>query len=102
MCESLDEIRNLADLRLYIHQTLCAKENLLADQFAMSEMKLVRRGRDCGLQFSLQGPRSVRLGAIWAADHNMIYFYDAQGERYAKVRLRHRLLPEDEENRQVA
>lgn len=101
MCESLDEICTLADLRLYIHQTLCEKENLLSDQFAMSEMKLLRRGRDCGLQFSLQGPRSVRLGAIWAADHNMIYFYDAQGERYAKVRLRHRLLP-DEENRRVA
>ena len=96
MSEILDEIRNLDDLRSYIHQTLCEKENLLADQFAMSEMQLTRRGRDCGLQFSLQGPRSVRLGAIWAADHNMIYFYDAQGERYAKVRLRHRLLPAEE------
>jgi hypothetical protein len=94
MCESLDEIRTLDDLRSYVHQTLCEKENLLADQFAMTEMQLMRRGRDCGLQFSLQGPRSVRLGAIWAADHNMIYFYDAQGERYAKIRLRHRLLPE--------
>lgn len=101
MCESLDDIRTLDDLRLYIHQTLCQKENLLADQFSMSEMVLVRRGRDCGLQFSLQGPRSVRLGAIWASDHNMIYFYDAQGERYAKVRLRHRLLPEDQP-RQIA
>lgn len=99
MSEILDEIRNLDDLRSFIHQTLCAKENLLADQFAMSEMQLTRRGRDCGLQFSLQGPRSVRLGAIWAADHNMIYFYDAQGERYAKVRLRHRLLPTDESQR---
>ena len=96
MCESLDDIRTLDDLRLYIHQTLCQKENLLADQFAMSEMILIRRGRNCGLQFSLQGPRSVRLGAIWASDHNTIYFYDAQGERYAKVRLRHRLLPEDD------
>ncbi len=96
MTDTLDEIRTLDDLRLFIHQTLCEKENLLADQFAMSEMQLTRRGRDCGLQFSLQGPRSVRLGAIWAADHNLIYFYDAQGERYAKIRLRHRLLPEEQ------
>jgi hypothetical protein len=101
MCETLDDIRTLDDLRLYIHQTLCQKENLLADQFSMTEMILIRRGRDCGLQFSLQGPRSVRLGAIWASDQNMIYFYDAQGERYAKVRLRHRLLPDDN-GRQVA
>ena len=47
-----------------------------------------------GLQFSLHGPRSVRLGAIWAADQNMIYFYDTRGNRYMKLRLRHRLLPE--------
>ncbi len=100
MNESLDEIRNLDQLRSYIHQTLCEKENLLPDQFAMTEMPLFRRGRDCGIQFSLKGPRSVRLGAIWASDHNMVYFYDAQGERYAKIRLRHRLLPED--NRSVA
>ena len=93
MCESVEGIRSLDDLRAFVHYTLCEKENLLADEFAMSEMTLTRRQRDCGLQFTLQGPRSVRLGAIWAADHNTIYFYDAYGVRYAKVRLRHRLLP---------
>ena len=92
MLETLDEVRSLNDLRAYIHHTLCEKENLLADQFEMTEMQLKRRGRECGLQFSLQGPRSVRLGAIWASDQNLIFFYDARGERYLKIRMRQRLL----------
>lgn len=96
MCETLDEVRTLDDLRAYIHHILCQKENLLADQFRMSEMQLMRRGRVCGLQFSLQGPRSVRLGAIWASDHNVIYFYDAKGERYRKERVRSRLFIDEE------
>ena len=97
MYASIDTIRTLDQLRAYIHHTLCQKENLLPDQFTMSEMQLTRRGRACGLQFSLHGPRSVRLGAIWAADHNDLYFYDARGERYRKERLRQRLLPAESE-----
>lgn len=46
----------------------------------MTEMVLVSRGRRCGLQFSLQGPRAVRLGAIWAAEKNEVNLYDARGE----------------------
>lgn len=91
MIDEVDAIRSLDDLRQFIHHTLCRKENLLADQFHMIESKLMRRGRVCGLQFSLQGPRSVRLGAIWTEDRNTIYFYDARGERYLKLRLRQRL-----------
>ena len=94
MREMVDEIRSLNEMKEFIHRILCEKENLLEDQFQMTEMQLFRRGRDCGLQFSLHGPRSVRLGAIWATDHNTVYFYDTRGTRYLKVRLRHRLLPD--------
>jgi hypothetical protein len=93
MSDCVDGIRSLGDLRNYVHKTLCEKENLLAEQFRLSEMQLSRRGRDCGLQFSIHGPRQIRLGAIWAADHNMLYFYDARGVRYRKARLAQRLLP---------
>jgi len=93
MRDVIDDVRTLEDLRAFIHKELCERENLLADQFTMTEMQLRRRDRTCGLQFSLHGPRSVRLGAIWASDHNMVYFYDAQGVRYAKVRLKNRLFP---------
>jgi hypothetical protein len=89
---SLEELCTLDDLRAFVHQTLCGKEGLLADQFPLSEMTLTRRNRFCGLQFSLHGPRDVRLGAIWASDHNVIYFYDARGERYLKIKLSRRLV----------
>ena len=90
-----DDIGTLAELRGFIHQTLCDKEGLLADQFPLTEMALLRRHRFCGLQFSLQGPREVRLGAIWASDHNVVYFYDTRGERYLKVKLNRRIVDEE-------
>jgi hypothetical protein len=92
---NLENVRTLDDLRTFIHYVLCRKENLLEDQFQMAEMQLTRRGRDCGLQFSLQGPRSVRLGAIWASDRNVVYFYDTKGERFDKVTLNQRLFLEE-------
>ena len=92
MSEYVDEIASINDLRNYVHKTLCEKEQLLAEQFHLSEMLLTRRERSCGIQFSIHGPRNVRLGAIWASDHNMLYFYDAHGARFSKVRLKRRLL----------
>ena len=92
MQSNLEDIQSVDELRNFIHHELCAKENLVPEQFRMTEMALRKKNRDCGLQFSLQGPRSVRLGAIWAADSNVIYLYDARGERYAKVRLPNRIL----------
>ena len=87
----------LDDLRAYVHRILCEKENLLADQFQMIESKLTRGSRECGLQFTLHGPRSVRLSAIWESGQNSIHFYDAGGERYATVRLPRRVNPADPE-----
>lgn len=90
--EAHSDLLTLDDLRRFVHRTLCEKENLLGDLFRMDETQLIKRGRSCGLQFLLRGPRNVRLGAIWASDHNQIYFYDARGERYMKVKLKNRLL----------
>ena len=73
---------------------LCAKENLITDQFPVNESILRRGDQRCGLQFQLFGPRSIRLGAIWAADHNVVYFYGANGERYLKLALKHRIADE--------
>lgn len=80
-------IQSLADLRDYVRHTLCEHENLIPEQFALQELILTRRGTACGRQFILQGPRSVRLGAVWAGDRNDLYFYDARGERFRKERL---------------
>ncbi len=74
-------------LRSHVHKTLCRRENLLAEQFDLQVIPLVREDAACGLQFLLRGPRSVRLGAVWAADQNVLYFYDARGERFLKEQL---------------
>ena len=37
MHTSVDDVHTLDDLRSFIHQTLCQKENLLADQFGMTD-----------------------------------------------------------------
>ena len=84
-------IDSLEDLRTFVHEALCAKENLLLEQSPLSEVRLRRGGQDCGLQFCVQGPRLVRLGAVWVADLNQVYLYDARGERYAKVQLAGRI-----------
>ncbi|MES2793274.1 MAG: hypothetical protein V4719_26930 [Planctomycetota bacterium] len=82
---------SLDELREYVHSTLCRRENLLAEQSPLGELPLMRAGQSCGIQFVVQGPRAVRLSAIWASDINVIYFYDTKGERYMKIPLRYRL-----------
>lgn len=91
MTEGLNAIRSLDELRAFIHKTLCDRENILQDQFSLSETSLMRSGQECGLHFWVQGPRSVRLEAIWEIDRNTVYFYDARGTRYLKIQLIERL-----------
>jgi hypothetical protein len=91
MHTTVNDIHTLDELRQFIHKNLCEKENLLADQFTMTEVRLTCQNEPCGLHFSLRGPRNVRLGAIWAADRNVVYLYDAGGERYSKLRLKNGL-----------
>jgi hypothetical protein len=74
-----------AALRSFVRESLCAKENLLVDQFELTESPLLRRGRVCGVQFTLFGPRSVRLMAIWDADRGRVLCYDAGGERFSET-----------------
>jgi hypothetical protein len=81
------KIRTLDDLKSFVRTALCEKENLLIDQTVLRQSPLIKQGRMCGYQFSIQGPRQVRLGAVWASDCNDVYFYDTRGNRYAKVRL---------------
>ena len=83
------------ELREYVHAELCARENLVPEQFQMNEIELTRCGRQCGLQFSVHGPRQVRLSAVWASDRNMIYFYDTAGARYRKVQLSDHITPSE-------
>ncbi len=87
MPQTAESVRTYSDLRRYVHHTLCAQENLLAEQFQLREIPLTRLGERCGVQFVLRGPRNVRLGAVWASDRNQLFFYDARGERFRKEQL---------------
>lgn len=83
-CDDLCDCRTPAELKERIHKVLCAKENLLPERFELTETPLERGGRPCGIQYSLHGPRSLRLEAIWSAEQNAVYLYDARGERFDK------------------
>jgi hypothetical protein len=85
------DVQTMDALRHYVHERLCRHENLVAEQFALEVTPLTRLGKLCGLQFFLRGPRSVRLGAVWASDHNLLYLYNARGERFQKEQLASRI-----------
>jgi len=79
------------DLTTFVHTTLCEQENLLADQFPLEMAPIVRRDQFCGVEFALFGPRQIRLGAVWTAETNVLFFYNARGERFSTQQLPQRL-----------
>ena len=91
MSEEFVQLLTHESLRSHVHQTICHHENLLPEQFDLQVIPLKQQDTACGLQFLLRGPRSVRLGAVWAAEENVLYFYDARGERFMKQQLASRL-----------
>jgi hypothetical protein len=95
MHTSVDDVHTLDELRRFVHEALCEKENLLADQFTMTEVRLTRGNGPCGLEICLRGPRNVRLAANWVADRNVVYLYDARGTRYVKLQLENGLAMRD-------
>jgi len=89
--ETESTVSTFDELHQFVHHTLCAAENLLMEQFTTHQRRLVTKENLSGIEYSLQGLRNIRLGAIWAADQNVIYFYNARGERYLKVKVEQRL-----------
>lgn len=84
------ETQRLDDLhavRRYVTEILCEKDQLEINSFPLHEKVLVRGGIPCGVYFSLYGPRSLYLAAIWETDNNSILFYGSQGERFRKTQL---------------
>ncbi len=91
MSDIVSGIHTFDELRVYVRTKLCEKENLLTEQSKFREAPLIKQGQLCGFQFSVQGPRQVRLGAVWASDHNDVYFYDTRGNRFHKIHLPERI-----------
>ena len=81
------ELNTLTHLTTHVYETLCDHEYLEYGAFEMTSRVLMRGDVPCGIYFSLHGPRSVRLTAIWETDHNTVLFYDSKGERFARLLL---------------
>lgn len=90
MTDVSERIQSLCELREYINQTICYHEELEINAFHMTERILLRRGQPCGIFFCVHGPRLVKFSAIWETETNTILFYSSTGERYLRIKLRHR------------
>ena len=87
MLTSPPHLLNLDDLRIYVNETLCNFNQLESGVFPLRERILLRGGSPCGIFFSLHGPGSQRLTAIWETDSNAVLFYGADGQRFLKTQL---------------
>jgi len=87
MKSSVLSLTTLDELCQHVHQTLCEHEVLDPKQSPLQKLLMQRRGKPCGYFFEINGPRMVRVYAVWAGDENRILFYDSCGVRFAETRL---------------
>jgi hypothetical protein len=86
---SKETINSLDELKSFVYRVLCRDNQLLENDHPTSE-NFLRRGAEskiCGMFFYLQGPRAVRLSAVWDREGNRVFFYAANGRRYKEVEL---------------
>ena len=87
MPESSLQISSLTDLRDFVQKELCDQNELEVGAFRLTERVLEKSGAPCGMFYCLNGPRSVRLVAIWETSRNTVLFYSSTGERVQRVQL---------------
>ncbi|GAB5406010.1 MAG: hypothetical protein Aurels2KO_42410 [Aureliella sp.] len=81
MATEIVEGEEFQQVREFVREELCEKNQLEKDAFQMSQRVLTRGGRPCGFYFCIYGPRSVRLTAVWDLNSGNIFFYDSLGRR---------------------
>ncbi|MBX9655298.1 hypothetical protein K2Y11_16920 [bacterium] len=92
-------LTSFEDLEGFVREVLCLRADLdLASPLFRNVLK--RKGRPCGVEFTLVAPRSVRLSAIWESFSSRVLFYDQNLDRFqvtqvAGISIEH--LPGDEE-----
>ena len=82
MADSISELSSLDDLRSFVKQTICDRNQLLQGAFELRQKTLVKQGKPCGLHFIIYGPRAVQFSAIWDAERHNVLFYDCDGSRF--------------------
>ena len=66
---------------------LLSRATILADVARLYEFLQNRARQLLTGNVKVNGPRAVRVYAIWAGEENRILFYDSTGVRYAETRL---------------
>lgn len=87
MVSSTIPVRDLEELRAYVNRTFCDEYELKPGAFQMTERRLRRQNRPCGLFFCLHGPRAVKFTAIYETETHQVLFYDPSGERFLRCQL---------------
>lgn len=72
---------DLIELKGYVRNVLCARADLESGT-PLLESHLLRRGKPCGLEYTLLAPRAVRLSAVWDGLASRVFFYDQDLERF--------------------
>ena len=85
MTEPACETHSPDSLRALVRQKLCEPDFLDPDCYQITESLLIQRGQPCGLAYCLNGPRAVRLTAIWSTEEQMLYCYNSRGKRFLKT-----------------
>jgi hypothetical protein len=87
MTNTLISLPTLEALSTFIKDVLCEQDALdpLTTPFFRSPM--VRNGRPWGYIFHVEGPRLLKSSAIWAAEADIVTFYDSTGIKTSETRL---------------
>lgn len=78
----------LDKLREHVLHVLCAHDRLDPQQTPLHEAVITRSGKPCGLFFKVEGPRQLKIHAVWTSAERRILFYDAGGVRFKESCLR--------------
>jgi len=79
--------QGLNEIRQFVQRAICEQNDLEAAAAPMTEQRLVRGGKYCGMLFCVKGPRSVTFTAIWDPANNAVVFYDSAGKSRQRTKL---------------
>lgn len=75
------------ELEHFMIDGLCDHEKLDRLQVRI-QRSVIRRGATIvGLVIRIEGPRLMRLQALWVEPENRVLFYNSAGQRFATVKL---------------
>ena len=86
-CVSVIALPTVASLQAFVRQTLCERDRLDPGQTPFFRTPVLRGSKVSGVLYHVDGPRRLRLSAIWSEPEHRILFYDPNGVRWLEVRL---------------